>query len=76
MTAIFLGLEITATYAKISMGFFQVVAIVILTLQVKQKYVESIDSISWWLYLSVTVWCSCLILGMFIFFITILTCLR
>ena len=38
MLAIFLTLEIAATYAKIIMGFFQVVAIAILTLQVKQKY--------------------------------------
>ena len=33
--ATFLGLEIVATYAKIGLGFFQVAAIIILTLQVK-----------------------------------------
>ena len=34
-TVLFLGLEIVATYAKICLGFFQVAAIIILTLQVK-----------------------------------------
>ena len=75
MTVIFLGLEIIATYAKIIMGFFQVVAIIILTLQVKQKYVESIETISWWLYLGVTILSSCLILAFLAFLITIAVCL-
>lgn len=36
-------LEILATYAKICMGFFQVAAIIILTLQVSQRYSESME---------------------------------
>ena len=76
MTVIFLGLEIIATYAKIIMGFFQVVAIIILTLQVKQKYVESIESISWWLYLGVSIFSTCLILGFLAFLIKIALCLN
>ena len=76
MTVVFLGLEITATYAKICMGFFQVVAIIILTLQVKEKYTESIDTITWWLYLGVTVLTGCLVLGFVIFLCFIILCLK
>ena len=71
----FLALQISATYAKISMGFFQVAAIVILTIQVNQKFIESIDRISYWLYFSITVWIICLIVGLVIFIVYIAHCL-
>ena len=76
MLIIFLGLEILATYAKIVMGFFNVAAIIILTLQVKQKYVESIDTITWWLYFGVTIWCSSLVLSVIVFVSYLVHCLK
>ena len=69
-------LEILATYAKICMGFFQVAAIVILTLQVSQRYSESIEQISYWLYFGVTVWNICIILAVFIYAFVLLHCLN
>lgn len=75
-TVVFLSLEIVATYAKIGMGFFQVVAILILTLQVKEKFAESIDTISWWLYFGITIWTAMLIIGVVIFIATVLSCLN
>ena len=72
----FVALQIGAAYAKILLGFFQVVAIVILTLQVKQLYPEKMDKISFWLYLSVTVWNSCLVLSVIIFCCVLIHCLN
>ena len=52
----FLLLLVGATYAKVFMGFFILAPIIILTIQIKQKYTESIDRIAWWLYFGITVW--------------------
>lgn len=57
------------------MGFFQVAAITILYFQVKQKYLDSMDSISYWLYFGVTVWNVMLILGITIFMSILNRCL-
>ena len=73
--AIFLGLETVATYAKISMGFFVVAAMIILTLQVRQKFIDSIITIQWWLYFGVTVWTGILILSACIFEYLVLECI-
>ena len=71
----FLGLEIGATYAKICLGFFQWAAIVILTIQVKQKFSDSIDTISKWLYIGITIWCASIVSGVIIFGCYIERCL-
>ena len=73
---IFLALQIGATYAKIYLGFFQVAAIIILTIQVNQKYAESIERISFWLYFGVTAWTICLTIAVVIFVTYIAHCLR
>ena len=72
----FVTLQIIAAYAKICMGYFQVVAIVILTLQVKQKYTDQIDKISYWLYFAATVWNACLVTAMLSFCIILFKCLE
>ena len=69
-------LEILATYAKICLGFFQVAAIVILTLQVSQRYSESIEQVSYWMYFGVTVWNICIVLSVFIYAMVLLHCLN
>ena len=56
------------------MGFFQVGAIIILTLQVKQKYTESMESISFWLYFGITVWSCLIVLGVSIFMVYVAKC--
>ena len=52
----FLLLLVGATYAKVYMGFFILAPIIILTIQIKQKYLESIDRIAWWLYFGISLW--------------------
>ena len=74
-TFMFVGLtlEIVATYAKIMIGFFQVGAIVILTLQVRELYLEHINRISFWTYFIITVGNGMLLLGVVIFSIVVYT---
>lgn len=71
-----LAIEILATYSKIIMGFFQVAAMVILTLQVKQKWVEKIDTISFWLYFGVTAFNLLIVLGFILFFFFYVRCVQ
>ena len=72
---VFLVLEIIATYTKICLGFFQVAAIVILTLQVWRKYTDQLDAISFWLYFGISIWNGCLVIGCVVFISYIGHCL-
>lgn len=76
VVSIFLAIQIVATYSQIIMGFFQVAAIVILTLQVKQKWVDQIDTISFWLYFGVTMWNLALVTGFILFFWFFAKCIK
>ena len=71
----FVILQIVAAYAKICLGFFQAAATIVLTLQVKQKYTETIDKISFWLYLGVTIWNASLVFSVTIFCGILFQCL-
>ena len=63
-----------ATYAKISLGFFQVAAILVLNLQVRQKYVGKMDQITLYIYTGMSIWVGLLILSVIIFMIVLSNC--
>lgn len=48
----------------------------ILTLQVKQKNVDSMDTISYWLYLGTSIWTASIVLGVIGFVIYIFECIK
>ena len=73
---VILVFEIGATYAKIFIGFFQVIAITILTLQVKQKHLNKMRKISYWLYLLVTAWNVAILLAVIGFITFLMLCLE
>lgn len=57
------------------MGFFQVGAIIILTLQVRQIYSESMEQISFWVYFAITVFSCLVVLAASIFILFIANCI-